>query len=675
MKIGIEVGGTFTDLIAVGPKGTVVATGKVLSTPADPSKGVLTALGSMNATGADTTESGTETLLVHGSTVATNAVLERKGATVGLLATEGFADLLELQRQDREQIYDLHYRKPVPLVSRQHTREVAERIDASGVVVRSLKLGAALDAAGELQAAGVTAIAVCLLHSYKNPTHEQQLGDAIRDAYPNLQVSISSDVVAEFREYERASTTTIDAFVKPVIESYLGRLQPGAAKLGIPTVWMMQSNGGLLPAAYIRNCPARTLYSGPAAGVTGARAVAKTAGWDDIITMDMGGTSTDVCLVTGGKPGVTTEATIDRLPIKVPMLDIVSIGAGGGSVAWLDTGGMLQIGPQSTGADPGPACYGLGGNQPTTTDANMLRGLIRPGHFLGGQLELDYNAAVTAFAALAQETGREPEPLAEDVSRVAGAAMANAIRLISTERGHDPRRYTLVPYGGAGPLHAVQVAEELGIDRILVPPLPGLISAYGLLVGDFQRDFARTQVSDLEQTSASEIESLFRQLTEIARQEISPQRIDHKQCQVRLGLDLRYRGQGYELTVPVSSSIVGPAELATEFHNLHAVRYGHSTPSEPVEIVTYRLSVIDPQPKPSMLKVVPEPGRQPDERPIIIEGLSVPSTFYWRSALAVGFTASGPAVIEEPTATTYVPPGWTFGVDPRTNLLIQKAPR
>ena len=538
MKVGAEVGGTSSDLIVAADDGAILATAKVLSTPGDPADGVLTGLDTFDGLTLSDAE------LLHGSTVATNAVLERSGAKVGFLVTAGFTDLLELQRQDRESIYELHYRKPAPLVSADLVREVPERIDASGKIVRAVDVDDVAAGLAELVAEGITAIAICLLHSYKNPVHERRLKEMASTLHPGLHVSISSEVVAEFREYERASTTTIDAFVKPVIDRYLGRLEREIVARGLSSIWMMQSNGGLLPAHYVRQHPARTLFSGPAAGVAGALSIARDAGIQDIVTMDMGGTSTDVCLVAAGEPEVTTEATIARLPIKVPMLDIVSIGAGGGSIVWLDSGRMLQIGPQSAGADPGPASYGRGGSLPTTTDANVLRGLIRPGHFLGGEISLDRQAAEMAFSGLARQTGSPPEALAEDVYRVASSTMANAIRLVSTERGHDPRDYTLVAYGGAGPLHAASVAEELGIGRIVIPPYPGLISAYGLLVGNFQRDFARTDARPLGDSTVDQVRAGFAELTDAALEEVAEQGIETESCHVRLGLDLRYRGQG-----------------------------------------------------------------------------------------------------------------------------------
>ena len=670
MRVGIEVGGTFTDLMLLADDGRIVATTKVLSTPDNPARGVLAALDEVIRLAGD------DLTLLHGSTVATNAVLERKGACTGLLTTAGFADILDLQRQDRERIYELQYRKPQPLVPREMVREINERVTAGGEVLREIERTAAAQAIEELIAAGVDAIAVCLLHSYAHPRHEQELRDLIGDLHPGIQVSISSEVAAEFREYERASTTVIDAFVKPVIHTYLLELQDAAARRGVSRVLMMQSNGGLLPAGYIRDHPARTLFSGPAAGVTGAVRVAQAAGIENIITLDMGGTSTDVCLVTGGRPEMTGDATIDRLPIRIPMIDIVTVGAGGGSIAWLDPGGMLQVGPQSAGAHPGPACYGFGGTQATTTDANVVRGLIRPGHFLGGQLTLDVEAAYEAIERTAALIGRSPERFAEDVATIADVTMANAVRLVSTERGYDPRDYTLVAYGGAGSLHAASVAGQLNIGRVLVPPYPGLLSAFGLLAGQFQRDFARTLVSPLDEQGYARIGAVFAELLAVARDEVAGYGIDPDSCQTAFALDMRYRGQGFELTLPLAAGEIAEctaSALAERFHRQHRARYGHATPGEPVELVTYRLTMIQPFDSPATLRVSGDDPREADRAEIVLNGERVACHFYWRSALAPGFASDGPLVVEEPTATTFVPPGWRLSVDRHANLLLERS--
>ncbi|MEV1174971.1 hydantoinase/oxoprolinase family protein [Nonomuraea sp. NPDC049784] len=665
MRLGVECGGTFTDLVLLDDAGRLAATGKVFSTPSDPSLAVLEAISHLEAVDL----SGAP--LLHGSTVATNAVLERKGPRLGLIVTQGFRDVLELQRHDRDVMYDLHYRKPRPLVRRELVREVPERLDVTGKPLVALDEPAVREAVAELAGLGVTSIAVCFLHSYRNPAHEQRVREIAGELAPALDVSLSSEVVAEFREYERASSTTVDAFVKPTVDGYLSRLERSLADRGMGELSMMQSNGGVVPAAYVRQRPIHVLLSGPAAGVAGAVAVAAAAGLADIVTMDMGGTSTDVCLVTGGRPQITTESMIDRIPVKLSMVDIATVGAGGGSIVGLDPGGMLQVGPRSAGADPGPACYGRGGTAATVTDANVTRGLIRPGHFLGGRHALDPEAAISSLKALARELERTPAQLAEDVFRIANVAMAGAIRLVSTERGHDPRDHTLVAYGGAGPLHAAAVADELGITSVLVPPHAGLMSAYGLLSSDFQRRFAVTRVADLAELAPEELDEVFAELLAEARAEIATQGVDPGGVVAEFELDLRYRGQGFELTVPVPQG-VSPEEAAGLFHEAHALRYGHSTPAKAVQVVTYRLTLRVPREDTALPAVPVEGPARREDLPVVIGGEERSCAFLWRESLPPGFTAEGPAVVEEETATTYVPPGWTATVDPATNLLLTR---
>lgn len=673
VKLGIEVGGTFTDLLLVHDDGTVAATGKAFSTPHDPAEGVLRVLDQLRAD--RPAAIGELVTLLHGSTVATNAVLERRGPRLGFVATAGFRDVLELQRQDRDAIYDLHYQKPRPLAGRHHSVEVPERVGPRGEVVRALDIEAARRTVRELLEGGVDAIAVCLLHSYRNPDHELRVRELLEELSPGLPISISSEVVTEFREYERASTTTIDAFVKPTIGHYLARVEREVASRGLGSVALMQSNGGLLPAQYAREHPVQLLFSGPAAGVIGAEQIAGAVGLSDVITIDMGGTSTDVCLVTNRQPSVTTDGTIDRIPIKVPMIDIVSVGAGGGSVAWLDSGGMLQVGPRSAGADPGPACYGRGGTLPTTTDANVVRGLLRPQHFLGGRVRLNEDAASWALGELGRTVGRTAADLAEDVTTIANSTMASAIRVVSVERGSDPREYVLVAYGGAGPLHAASVADELDMTRVLVPPYPGLLSAFGLVAATFRRDFAQTRVADLAMLQAADLVTALDHLEERALAEVAGQGFDRAACRLEPGIDMRYQGQGFELTVPVTRAALereGPAGLAQRFHAAHQARYGTSRPDQTVQVVTYRLAVSAAPAGQGLPAIQPEEGPAPAEQPVRLGRGQVPCAFLWRPALRRGEQIAGPAVIEEETSTTLVPPGWTARVHETTSLLLEK---
>lgn len=669
MRLGIEVGGTFTDLLLVRDDGTVVATGKTFSTPRDPAEGVLHALDQLDPNALAAVP------LLHGSTVATNAVIERRGPRLGFVATAGFRDILELQRQDRTTIYDLDYQKPRPLAGRAATAEVRERVAADGSVVVPLDLEDAHAQVSSLLEREVGAVAVCLLHSYRNPQHEQRLRELIAELAPGAAVSISSDVAAEFREYERASTTTVDAFVKPTVGRYVGHVEREATRRGIRDVSLMQSNGGLLPAAYARDHPVQLLFSGPAAGVTGALRIAEAAGVRDLITIDMGGTSTDVCLVSAGEPSVTTDGSIAGVPVKVPMLDIVSVGAGGGSVAWLDSGGMLQVGPGSAGADPGPACYGRGGTLPTTTDANVVRGLLRPHHFLGGRLRLDERAAHVALAGLGTAVGRSATELSEDIFRIANSTMASAIREVSVERGRDPRDYVLVAYGGAGPLHAASVAEELNMDRVLVGPHPGLVSAFGLVAAGFKRDFAQTAVGDLATMESGDVLAVLGGLEERARGEVAGQGVEAGACVYAFSIDMRYRGQGFEVPVPITAAALqsdGVAGLADRFHAVHAERYGTSRPGQAVEAVTYRLAVSTERPPGDLPTVPPEAGSPSVALPIRLDGRDTSCVFHWRPSLQPGALLDGPAIVEEETSTTFVPPGWTARVTGTTSLWLER---
>ncbi|UCH26215.1 MAG: hydantoinase/oxoprolinase family protein, partial [Trueperaceae bacterium] len=470
----VEVGGTFTDWIVV-ENGRVVATGKVPSTPAAPATGVMRAA----AEALDNLDS--VTALIHGSTVATNAVLERNGAVTAVLTTQGFRDVLQIQRQSKTRLFDLFYRQPEPLVPRDRIIEVLERIGPRGEVWHQLELAGLGDRIRELiLKSGLESVAICLLHSYANAEHERKLAHFLEDRFPDLQLTLSSELIPRFREYERVSTCTIDAYLKPRVARYIADLETSlqrtrfAGKLSI-----VQANGGIIPATEAREHAAKMILSGPAAGVIGATAAARASGFDNLLTFDMGGTSTDVCLITAGQAEMTNEYKIGGLPLGLPMLDIVTVGAGGGSIATVDSGGALRVGPESAGADPGPACYGKGGHYFTVTDANAILGLLEPTTFYGGRMPLSIEAATSALETISDPLGMTGEQVAEGVIRLANATMAQAMRLVSIERGYDPRDYTIVAYGGAGPLHAAALAKELSIRRVLVPFDPGLMSAYG----------------------------------------------------------------------------------------------------------------------------------------------------------------------------------------------------
>ena len=670
MRVGVEVGGTFTDLVAV-EGGRVVVT-KVPSTPRSPDIGAFSAL---TASGVDL--AGIEDL-GHGSTVATNAVLERKGAAVAFVATAGFRDLLFMQRHDRRNIYDLFYAKPAPPVRRKDCFEVRERLRADGSVetpIDEAKVRADLIPA--LQAGGYRAVAICLLNAYANPEHEARLATLIVAALPDVLVTCSHRVAREFREFERASTTLLSAYVQPVIDGYLHRFENKLADAGFKGRFtVMQSNGGRLPAEAMRRSAITALYSGPAAGVVGATRQTARSGFKDLITFDMGGTSTDVCLVQDGRPSLAAESEIDGLPIRTPVLDIVSVGAGGGSIAWVDDGGMLRVGPQSAGADPGPACYGRGGREPTITDAHVVVGTIRPAAFLGGRMKLDADAARRVFEPLAKRFGLGIEQAAASALQLADANIVRAIQLVSTERGRDPRDYALVPFGGAGPLHAVRIAEELGIATIVVPPNAGVISAYGLVASDYTKFDAVTRKMKLDEAAAREAGKIFARM----RASLATQFADMKlpgELSYTHTLDMRFVGQAFEVGVEIPADrleSLNAAYLAALFADAHHRTFMHGAVLDrPIEIVTLRVGATLPIGAAPRLDREIRARRQPEEARIFQAEAWIDCARYTAEALGSDQRIDGPAVIEGHTATTLVSAGWTATLDAADNLILRRA--
>jgi len=669
MRVGVEVGGTFTDLVAID--GGRVQVTKVPSVPARPDEGALNAL-----TAAGLKLDAVEDL-VHGSTVATNAILERKGAPTAFVVTRGFRDVLLLQRHNRRQIYDLFYRKPEPVVARSAVFEVAERTDADGTVVEPLDAVATADGLNRfLDDGGYRAVAICLLNGYANPAHEQALADAVRAHDPDRAVTCSSDVTREFREYERASTTTLAAYVQPVIDSYLSRLEAQLGQRGFAGRFsIMQSNGGRLPAAAMGKNAITSLFSGPAAGVMGAVRQVGLAGFQNLITLDMGGTSTDVCLVAGGKPDLASETEVDGLPIRTPVLDIVTVGAGGGSICWVDDGGMLRVGPESAGADPGPVCYGRGGSQPAITDAHMVRGTVRAEAFLGGRMSVDKAAAEAALKALADKFDMSVEGVADSAVRVADANIVRAIQLVSTERGRDPRDYVLVPFGGAGPLHAARVAEQLGVRTIVVPPNAGVLSAYGLLASDFTRYETLTRRVGLDDPGAAgQVREVFADLAAQARASFAELGI-----QDDIGfshtLEMRFVGQAFEVPVDLSADDLGDLNndrllaLFNEAHN-RVFSFGESGLHR-AEIVSFRLGAAV---SPDMVPSLNEGGGAAENTGttrVFDDGQWRDCALRSRGALKRETGIAGPALLEDDTSTIYVPEGWRAEVDAQDNIVIR----
>lgn len=666
MRIGVEIGGTFTDLVLMDGGGEL-RTVKVPSTARVPEVGALTAIGQAAPT-LDRVKT-----IVHGSTIATNGVLERKGARVGLLVTRGFGDLLELQRQDRTEVYHLKYTKPRALVARADVREIDERIRASGDVMKTPDREQVRAAAGELVASGVTSIAVCLLHSYRFPDHERFVHDVISGEWPELPITLSHEIAPEYREYERASTTVLSSYVLPIMDAYLGRFEGGIRERGFRgDLHVMQSNGGSLPASLIRRHAVRTLLSGPAGGVTAAKAVARELGLSDLITFDMGGTSTDVCLIHDGRAEITSESEVDDLPIRVPMLDIISVGAGGGSIARVDAGGLLRVGPESAGATPGPVCYGKGGVEPTVTDANLVLGLIRPDHFLGGRMVLDLAAAERACAVLGTRLGLDAQGTALAIVEVVNASMQGALRLVSTERGVDPRGFWLLCYGGAGGQHAVALADELGLKGVIVPRFPGLFSAYGLLIADIQRDWSAPFPQSMSSYDVRALRSLVEELKRGATREFQSVGQPVERIRFTVALDMRYPGQAFEIEVPIDEGVLGtPGAIVARFQSLHRQRYGHAAEHITPDIVTVRVTAAISQDAPSLVKRSAA-ARRP-EAPARVQTGSGAMAFVDRESIREGELVAGPAVIEEQTSTVWVPAGWSAGTDAFGHLRLERA--
>lgn len=629
----MDVGGTFTDFVV--RHGDRIEAFKRPSTPRRPEEVLLREL------------AGRELDVVgHGTTVATNAVLEGKGAPTALVTTAGFEDLLLIGRQKRPRLYDLHATRPEPLVPRARTFGLRERVDAHGEILVPLDEGEVQALAKRLRALGVTSVAVSLLFSFRNPAHEEAVGRILGEAF---QVSLSSRVLPEFREVERTSTTVLDALVGPVIRTYLARLQGG---LGTRLL-VLRSNGGVRDAATVARRPVEVLLSGPAGGVAGAKFLADRLGLREVLTLDMGGTSADVSLLHDGQPTWTTDARVGGHPLALPVLDIATIGAGGGSVVWRDAGGALRVGPRSAGADPGPLCYDRGGQEPTLTDGDLLGGFLGP-TLLGGGMGLRREPAEAGIDALLEDLGLPREEGLLGVRRVVVSHMVRAASLAFARRGLDPRDFVLLAFGGAGPMHALEVARQLGVAGVLVPPLAGAFSAYGILVSDLRLDYGRGLLRPLAE-AGEEVDRIHGELEGEARRDLEAQGLDVGQALLLPSLDLRYRGQSFDINVPRAGG------MEANFHRLHEARFGYAMEGEPVEVVAVRLTAVVPSAK--SLPKPPGGSRDPvAERPVLFEEGWVDTPVY-RGRPPPGFAAAGPLVVEEETATAVVEPGARARVD------------
>jgi N-methylhydantoinase A len=693
-RLGVDVGGTHTDLVLLNTATGALMVEKVSSTPKNPALGVLNGLGKFIARGIAPADIA---FFAHGTTITTNALLEMRGAKVGLLITNGYRAVQEVQNQARDgNLFDYFYAKPQPIAPQSLTKEIPERSDYLGNVLVPLDQAAVRTAARDLKAAGVESIAVCYLFSFMNPAHEETTRRLIHEEFPGVHVSLSSEVLPRIREWARLSTTLLNAYLEPVLVHYIDHLNRGLDEAGVGTKqrFLMQSNGGVMPfsAAIAGGRTVHTLFSGPAAGAQAAAYLAEDDARAGLVTLDMGGTSADIAFIEGGVPLETTEGEISRRQIDVPALDMTSISAGGGSIAWVDSGGFLNVGPQSAGADPGPACYGRGGTRPTVTDADIVCGYLNPDYFLGGAQTLDVAAASAALKAhVADPLKMNVLEAAAGIQRIVDMRMADEVRVFAAKRGVDLTAFTLLPFGGAGAVHAAAVAAELGMRRILVPPRPGAFSALGLLCTDVVHDYIRSELRPLDTVTAEHAESIFQELEAKARQELAAEGMLQAKNMAAAAarfareLDLRYTGQGYELRTPLdglfTKRLTAPSMAAARarFDERHAQIHGHAAKERPVEVVSYRVRVRVTVPKYEP-RAEPAPARpaaavaKGKRRIYFGVTQSVEATLHERDKLDIAATIAGPAIVEQFDATTVIPQGWTGRVDGFRNLILQREP-
>ena len=657
MLLGVDVGGTFTDAVLLD--GGEVHTAKVPTTPREESAGVMRAVEEVLAR-AGAGSDGVD-VFAHGMTTGTNALLEGRGARTALIATAGFADLLEIGRQDRPHLYRLCSPKPSPLVEEGLKFEARERVGPEGVV-EALVDAEVERLAAAIEASGAESVAVCLLFSYLDPSHEERIAGELRRRLPHLHVSASHEVLPRFREYERCSTTVIDAYLSPLLGRYLGRLGEAAGAAGLPQPLVMRSSGGVAPAEEAARAGASTVLSGPAGGAVGAGLLARLSGDGDALGFDMGGTSCDVCVVEGGAVRRTDSREIDGRPIQLPMVDVHTVGAGGGSIGWRDPGGALRVGPHSAGADPGPACYGRGGTEPTVTDANLLLGRLAGDSQLAGGVDLDAAAAERAIARLGRSLGLDPLETAAGILRVADQEMVRALRVVTVERGVDPRGFALLPFGGAGPMHAAAIAAELGIETIVCPRAGGVLSALGLCASERRRDTARTVMLSGAQLTARRIAD------EVGAMVAATGAGMDEEAEPRVVYRLRYAGQAFELPVPGPLD-PDPAVLVEGFERAHEDRYGHRDPDGEVVLVDIDLAMVVPGPAPHPI-AAEEGSLERGSRPVFFDGEWVDAPVL-RGEPTAGTEADGPVVFELPEATLVLPPGWTSRVDPHGTIVAR----
>src|SRR5262245_32061920 len=688
-RIGVDIGGTFTDLALVDDASGRIGVAKVPSTPGDLTEGVVRAL--EMAMSRYAVAAPEVTLLSHATTVVTNAILGEQGARAALITTRGFRDVLELRRSARADLYDLFQDAPATLIPRRRRFEITERVGADGDVVTPLAEDEIDALVAALKAARVDAVAISLLFSFLNPQHERRLAARLRAALPGVSIYLSSDVLPEIKEFERTSTTAVCAYVGPLLASYLERLAQATQRRALPPLHLMGSSGGILEAAEAIAMPAMAVESGPAAGVVAAALVARQTGRLDLLSFDMGGTTAKASLIRGGQYETTPDyevgggSSMTRWmngtghPIRVPVIDLAEVSAGGGSIAWVDRGAALRVGPRSAGAEPGPVCYGRGGLEPTVTDCNLILGYLDQRSLLDGDLAIDHAAAVAAVRKrLAEPLGVDLRTAAAAVVDVVNNAMAEVLKIVSTRRGHDPRDFVLAAFGGAGPLHAAALADELGIAEVICPPIPGAFSALGLIGTDLKRDYVQTLPSTAD---AAALEAAFRALEQRGTAMLDRAGVAPGQRRFERSVDARYARQSFELAVPVPPRPIGEAalaEIATAFHDRHRYTYGHDNRGEPVQIVSVRLAAIGATP-PLVIRDQVAPARTDavkSERQVWFrETGTVEAAIYDRKRMPAGLAAAGPAVIESLESTILVPPGWQAKMNDDGFVLLTRLPK
>lgn len=671
-RVSADIGGTFTDLVFYDQITGEYKAGKTLSTPRNLSDAVI------NGIGEEIKDFSEIDFFVHGTTSGLNAFLERKGARVALVVTRGFRDVYEIARGNRPPMFDMRYRKPKPLLSPCDSFEVDERLLTDGTEYRPVERASVAAAAEEIRRGGYTSVAVCLINAYENPAHELEVESLLQEYLPGVPISLSHRVANEWREYERTSSTVINAYIAPIVQRYLELLEERMDGRDFEkNVHIMQSGGGVITADMAKRIPIQTLMSGPVGGAVGNQTCSQLLNYPNLIGVDMGGTSYDVSLIVDGRPDISNEVSLEGFPILVPMVNIHTIGAGGGSIAWIEAGG-LRVGPRSAGSEPGPACYGRGGEDPTITDANVVLGHLDPDGFLGGGMRLDREAAVKAMMPVAEPLHMTVEELAQGICEIADAKMADAIRQLTIRKGIDPREFVLVAFGGAGPMHACTTADELEITRVLVPEMPGTFSAWGMLQSDIRQDLARTYQHSLSKADASDVAAKFDEMTAEAMKLLLSQNITETQAKFIRSADLRYIGQEYTVRVNFGEGVIDEAameQVKKSFHDQHLQIYGFHNPEGEVESVNLRLvglGVLDKIPKKKAENPSAETPVPARSQKALFKGISYLAGIYQREDFLPGQTFKGPAIVEELTSTTVVPPNWRVTIDEYNNMMITR---